>query len=530
MRAPNPAAPSVASGSPLQPTNIVLGQWVAVFESRKLGLGGDGWGFRLLDRHWHEHISGQKPRGPRGKAHWSLACLCVDVPALTEAYAVHNRVSLIDYTSILRWVVTDDALGQSKLPKPSNYVEPLMKTSANLGRFVRLARLWEAAPEQAALDPFVAQDLARQILADHGASEEEQNNRSRSVASLILALKEVKQTRVTYLELAEYEEALGSRDTYNDAIVNIFTRLNTAGRTLTREDITFAWLKIGWRTEYTHGQSAKSCIEELADKLVDLSLPISVEDVVSAISFVWSVSFNAGKLLTNDDLMKGEAIRPMAANVSEHWSVVVEAVTKVSGHVRDRGWRFREHYQSVNSIAYLWAWYFAALRWRDGGGLKELEKDLLDKCLADALDTLVDRWLICSQWAGIWASAQDLTGYATRLATRLAELGVKSDPVDAAAILKDHLQSEVITLDQPATNGMLAINADDRQQVRLYYTSLWLWNRLDKERWKMAKLALRHMSRRQNSLEVDHIVAYDLWQSKVKSQASSAESRVGGDQ
>lgn len=91
---------------------------------------------------------------------------------------------------------------------------------------------------------------------------------------------------MTYLELGEYKEALGSREVYNDAVVNIFTRLNTAGRTLTREDITFAWLKIGWITACTQNRSAKACIDELVQELEDLKVPVSIEDVVSAISFV----------------------------------------------------------------------------------------------------------------------------------------------------------------------------------------------------------------------------------------------------
>lgn len=60
------------------------------------------------------------------------------------------------------------------------------------------------------------------------------------------------------------------------------------------------------------------------------------------------------------------------------------------------------------------------------------------------------------------------------------------------------------------------MNADDRQQVRLYYTPLWIWNRLEKERWSKVKLVLREKSRRRTNLEVDHIVAWDLWQSKLK--------------
>ncbi len=502
-------------------------------QSLLLALGGDGWGFKLLDRQWHEQLSGTKPRGPRGKPHWSLGCLCVDVLALSEAYAKTKRATAIDYAKVLHWVVTDDAIGQSKIGKPPTYVEPLQRASACAGRFVRLARLWEAAPEQASIDPYEAEDLANKLLAEHGVPEEARNQYKRPTGALLMALKEVKQTRVTYLELAEYEEALGAREIYNDAIVNIFTRLNTAGRTLTREDITFAWLKIGWNTACTQNESAKACIEALVQQLEDLSVPISVEDVVSAISFVWSVSFNSGNLLNNNDLMKGEAIRPMAANISENWTLLVEAATRICAHARERALRFREHYQSVNSLAYLWAWYFAALRWRQQHKPKELEKDALDKRLASTLDALMDRWLICSQWADVWASAsaQSLGGYATRLAASAQALEQKPDVAGVIGILSQQLQSEIKEIEQAAVNGLATMNADDRQQVRSYYTALWLWNRLEPDRWEKAKLALRQKSRRQNSLDVDHIVAWDLWQSKLNAlQAQPPADGVASEQ
>ncbi len=486
-------------------------------QSLLLAFGGDGWGFRLLDRQWHEHLYNIKPRGPRGRPHWSLGCLCVDVPALSQAYAQTRRATAIDYATVLRWVVTDGHNGQSKLPKPNTYVEPLQKRSSSPGQFVRLARLWEKAPEQASIDPFEAEDLADTILKENDFSEQTRADHKRSTGALLIALREVKQTRVTYLELAGYEEAFGTREVYNDAVVNIFTRLNTAGRTLTREDITFAWLKIGWNTSFTQGESASACIEALVQQLDELALPITAEDVISAISFVWAVSFNSGKLLNNDDLLKGEALRPMAANVSENWSLIVEAVTAVGAHLRDRGLRFREHYQSINALAYLWAWYFCALRWRQERKLTSLESDSLEKSLRATLDGLVDRWLICSQWAGVWAtvSAQTLGGFASRLAACAQDLETKSDVRAATGTLAERLQSEIKDIEQAAVNGLNAITADERQQVRFYYTALWIWNRLQSDRWAKAKLALRQQTRTQNRLDVDHIVAWDLWRSKV---------------
>jgi hypothetical protein len=437
--------------------------------------------------------------------------------ALEEAYVKTKRATAIDYTAVLRWVVTDDANGQSKLTKPAAYIEPLKKASGIVGRFVRLSRLWEAAPEQAGIDSYAAEEIGISILKEHGVTETERERQKRPIGALLMALKDVKQTRVTYLELAEHEAALGSRESYNDAVVNIFTRLNTAGRTLTREDITFAWLKVGWNTACTQSQSAQVCVEELTQELQDLLVPISVEDLVSAISFVWSVSFNSGKLLSNDDLMKGDAIRPMAANVSDNWLLVRESAYRICAHARDRGLRFRDHYQSVNALAYLWAWYFAALRWRQERALKELEKDSLEKSLAETLDLFMDRWLICSQWAGVWASAsaQSLGGYAARLATCAHALAKMPDTATTIAALTQHLDSEVKDIERSAVNGLMAINADDRHQVRGYYTALWLWNRLEQNRWEKAKLALRQDGRRRNSLEVDHIVAWNLWQSKI---------------
>ena len=485
-------------------------------QSLLLALGGDGWGFKLLDRQWQEHLSGAKPRGPRGKAHWSLGCLCVDVVALNKEYSQQRRAALIDYSAVLRWVVTDDANGQSDIAKPANYSEPLPRASKSGGQFVRLSRLWEAAPDRS-IDNYEAEEIAESILSDHGSPGREREKQKRALGALIVALREVKQTRVTYLELSQYEEAHGDREVYNDAIVNIFTRLNTAGRTLTREDITFAWLKIGWNTEATKNLGAKSCIEALAQQLNDLLLPLSVEDVISATSFLWSTSFNSGKLLNNNDLMRGDAIRPMAADVSKNWHLVVDAATRISAYAKDRGLRFRDHYQSVNALAYLWAWYFIALYWGSQQDLRETEKDALEKRLASALDKYMDRWLICSQWAGVWAasSATSIGKYASGLAACARDVAEMDDIASAVGVLNGQMETDLKEIEQAAVSFLSTMNADDRQQVRSYYTALWLWNRLEKNRWDAAKLVLRQKSRRQSSIEVDHIVAFNLWQSKL---------------
>jgi hypothetical protein len=178
-------------------------------QSLLLALGGDGWGFKLLDLQWHEHLSGKRPRGPRGKPHWSLGCLCIDVPALCQAYARTRRATVIDYTGVLQWVVADEVTGQSKLDKPSTSFEPLPKASVNQGRFVRLARLWEAAPDQVSIETYEAEERAGKILEEDGVSEQVRKDQERPLGALLMAFREVKQTRVTYLEFAQYEKRSG---------------------------------------------------------------------------------------------------------------------------------------------------------------------------------------------------------------------------------------------------------------------------------------------------------------------------------
>jgi len=129
---------SISAKNPPAKFHMVLDGQQRV-QSLLLALGGDAWGFKLLDRQWHEHLNGTKSRGPQGKPHWSLGCLCLDVPALTQQYGKTRRVTDIDYNGVLRWVVTDDANAQSRLDKPASYIEPLPIASKKPGQYVRLA-------------------------------------------------------------------------------------------------------------------------------------------------------------------------------------------------------------------------------------------------------------------------------------------------------------------------------------------------------------------------------------------------------
>jgi hypothetical protein len=190
----------------------------------------------------------------------------------------------------------------------------------------------------------------------------------------------------------------------------------------------------------------------------------------------------------------------------------------VSARIKDRDLVFRDQYQSINSLSYLWTWYFAALKWANERGLTVVAQDSLEKYLAGVLEKYVDRWLICSQWAGVWATASgaSLAKYASNFASCSRNLESTVVVGEIAAILGARLEADIKDIEQGAVDFLAVMNADDRHQVRVYYTALWLWNRLDASRWESAQLGLKDEGRRKPSIEVDHIVAWDLWRTKLE--------------
>src|SRR5205814_5289881 len=66
------------------------------------------------------------------------------------------------------------------------------------------------------------------------------------------------------------------------------------------------------------------------------------------------------------------------------------------------------------------------------------------------------------------------------------------------------------------------LRADQREQVRSYYAPLWVWHRLDLERWKMSSIPLRLKGRKEPSWDVDHVVSVKLWETIPTGNALAA--------
>lgn len=486
-------------------------------QSLLLALGGDSWGFKMEDRAWAQEVQDRRPRGRQGKyRHWSKGCLCFDLDRFLEGYSAGGDVLSVDFRNVLKWMVTDPTEGQSKWAKPKNYEEPLAKAFSpeNKGSFIRLHRLWKAATPDSNIKESKFREIVKELFASEAIPDDKAEKLLLPMGELMTTLRDVKLSKVTYLELQPYNPAVWTEDEYNDAIVNIFTRLNTAGRTLTREEITLAWLKNGWDDTKTGGKSAGECFETLLTELADQKLWVQLDDLVRLVSVVWAIKHNDGKLLEDRDLLKGPIIRPMAVTLSENWSRITDAAKEGVTIAKERELQYGSgsQYASLNAMAIVWAWSYLAISWKEEHGLRELPRDDFEKTCKAILEEHLDRWLLGSQWAGRWTDNRAVANYAKDLNTDAIKLQGIGDMKQACAVLKDRMAALVKDIEADASRQIDVISTSTRERVSIYRNVLWIWHRLDEKRWNMSRIQLRTGKSTQTSLDVDHTVAYALWE------------------
>lgn len=497
-------------------------------QSLMLALGGDGWGFKLENRDWAEVLQDKRKRGRAPKyPHWSKASLCFNLPKFLELYrAAGESILAVDYQQVLTWAVTDPVGGRSQYPKTLNYVEPLICTTDSTRRqtFIRLSRLWDAAKPDPNLREKSFRQVAEEVLQKEGFASSFIDPLLDPLGELLSTFRDIKLSKITYLELRPFDASVWTEDDYNEAIVSVFTRLNTAGRTLTRQEITLAWIKVGWDDSVTK-KSATECFNSLLDSLRQQGIELDIDELVAAVSFAWSVTHAGGKLLATRDLLRGKVIRPMAAALSADWPELCRAITLGLRLIKARDLMVGRIGvgASISALIVVWTWIHLALRWERGHRTTALEADAFQKKVLASLGTHIDRWVVCSQWAGLW---EDSTRSMERIAPNLASgadlMGKAATPDNAIAILDEKLKALVETCEANALFHVHNFSAGSRDRFAAYYSLLWIWHRLDPTRWNLSQIPLR-LGQGSVYAEVDHCVAYNAWVVRVMKEVAEED-------
>lgn len=484
-------------------------------QSLVVALSGEA-GFKLEDREWWASIDPERAKGKAGK-HWSRGVLCLDLDEYARQRADGNvRVQHVDYMRALQWVVCAAQDGRSSDKKPVNYELPIDALADHPGRFIRLSRLWDLAQVGTPSFKWLTDRIRNDLLPEHGVDEARANELLNPLLDLVQALGQVKQTEVGFLELQPMEREGFDAEQYDDAIVSIFTRLNTGGRALSEEEITFAWIKKFWVPETPESKEATPAFEQLHTALKAKGISLGMDKLVQAVSVIWAVLEREGRLLRPVDLVKGDKLKPLAPGVSKRWARLSNNLIETAAILEELGLEHGSHYESINAFITLACWRFLGEEWTAGGKRKIVAHNVMER-----LDALIRqhalRFLVLTSWAGRWSGSSGswLEKYAGSLAEDHAAAG-KCDAADEVLRrLESRLTQWIAEVIPKAVDHVQALEAGRREDVRWYFVPLWVWHRLDVDRQAASEGINLPKLRKRPSTEVDHIVSFENWQTRI---------------
>lgn len=333
--------------------------------------------------------------------------------------------------------------------------------------------LWKSEEEMAEDDACVP--LSEAFLPDWnemGPSREYHT----AAAWLKKAMAELRELNVPVLDIC-LESSLET-ERKEDDIVNMFTRLNTAGTPLTKEQILAARVNQVW-------DQFPERIRELQVKLSDARnrMDIGEDSIVTGFNVVLVALTGKEKI--------AEAYSQVRKNGKweEYWSRFVDAFELIRRALEERHFRYPYEYRSLYVLWFATALFCLQERNQDS------QNDREDRVSGEFVDMLV-KWLLLANWAKIWAnkSGQSVHTYTVKLAQLHGQ-----ENICGVNELK-HWQEG---LKQKACDEIETLMASARGDVRQYYTFLLVWMRMTPER---AELLTKFRQDGAFALAVDHII------------------------
>lgn len=273
-------------------------------------------------------------------------------------------------------------------------------------------------------------------------------------------------TRIAVLKVDKLNYRVKGLDD-DESIVQIFTRLNTAGTPLTKEQIQAAKVKSLW-------VDFPERINDLKDTLSKEPYQIMLEDddLVNGFNIVlraWCKTWNISDAYT----------KVAQSNAwDELWKRFARYTKEVISELNDKKLFFKTEYKSLYVL-----WFPVA------------HMCCRDSSISDV--SLLVRWLLVTSWAKIWAnrSGQYVKSFTDKLIQRN-----DSDTTEnwlQCFLLGEKRDETLVKLAKDTINNLAASH---RGSVRDYYMPLWAWTRMKDERIKFV------LSFGYNAYAVDHIM------------------------
>lgn len=491
----------------------------------------DNKGVCLYDHDWKLDQKDVTSRGiRRNYERYSTASLYLNVGKFMNEMIRHSNVcSQIELGAALEWVIIKK---EACSARRSGYPLECLTDSDNF--YIRLSDLWDLSDSdnndiEVYLRPAVIEYLTKyplekqdKLFANYTADDKDGTQVVvDNLAKFLFRLSEIKQIPIRCLKIRKFVESKNGetlarqKEVYYDAIVNIFTRLNTAGRSLTREEITFAWLKQGW-TKSEKYPKATDFVEELQRIFADWRL--SADDIIRALAIIWGVQCNEGTLLRERDLLQSAKIKPMASFLSTHTGIIEDIALRVSEILKKNDCTPAD---SFNATIIAWAYYLLGEKWRKNNSMNNprMKADSERKDLDDLFTHFMAHWFVLPSWGQKWAVNIQL--YTESLTKKLYQGYSSLVSVKDFSALKSLLQRIGDELLETARQGALdniRLRLAERK-VYLYRSRLIAWQRLTEKRAKYRELTFKTADTKGvPELQVDHIIAFAAWEDFINSK------------
>jgi hypothetical protein len=492
-------------------------------QSLLLALGGESWGFTLTDKEWKKYIDGTDDS--IDNKNWSSAYLCLNVSSFLNEYEkCGRRIAGIDVGQCLSWAVTDTNTGLSS--KEKKQVLPI--TSLDDGVFLRFSKIWKTAKPFGLL-PGDYEDVLREAFPEIVSEKMERFLKPLSEFMTIVA--DVKDsTVITRLIIKDFETSgITNRGIYNNAIVNIFARLNTAGRALTPQEITLAWLKTGWREANGESVNRIDCAAALEELLSDINdnednagMQMSMDTLVDILSLFWIIVERNGNnknelMLSDKDLVNGAIMKNIGSSTFKYWPTIKDAILDCKEIFENR--KLNECFiRSYYAFYIICGWRFISIlsSRRNEGRIREIECKF-DVQINNSFELFIDKWYFSTQLSDTWSNRDNYPAYVGHLCKLHKTIIACNDPNQAIELLSGNLTAWLEDLKQSSINRIIGLRVYDRRGVIAYRNLLWLWNRLLKERWSEVKNPMKRKSAAPK-LEVDHAIPVKTWEDKVEAE------------
>ncbi len=267
---------------------------------------------------------------------------------------------------------------------------------------------------------------------------------------------------------------LGGGGDIAEAVVTMFTRLNTSGTPLTKEQILSARIKKAWRP---FPQKLAALQEELAAPPCKMEL--EDDELVRGFNIVAMAHTQTTELT-----LAYERLKEQGAWLAV-WSSFREKTLAVTDALYDRYMRKQQEFRSMYIV-----WYAVALLHLQHVRTQQaVEVD-------EQLGNLLVKWACVSSWSRVWANSNG--PWVKRLNQELVQAPLQPE----VGWVKRKLLFWIALQAPKAADFIRGLQASARGSVREYYSPLWVWMRLDESRSHL--LSVQGASPEQ--WEVDHIV------------------------